>query len=108
MEAGRLRHKVSVQEKQATRDAFGEERIEWREVQPAWAAIEPLRGREFLEAANHGADITVKITLRVHGEIQLRPAMRVSWERRTFEIVSASEIETRGREWQLLCTEVVG
>jgi len=60
MEAGRLRHRVTIEEKVESRDAYGGERETWVEYAEVWAEKSPLVGREYLEARQMMAEVTTK------------------------------------------------
>ena len=47
--AGRMRDRVVIQTKSATRDAYGAEVITWSTLATVWASVESIGGREFIE-----------------------------------------------------------
>jgi SPP1 family predicted phage head-tail adaptor len=103
MEAGSLRQRITIQEKSVVRDTYGAETITWVTHVTAWARMEPLTGREFLEARQTQAEGMVRFTLRYQSGIV--PEMRVLFGSRTFDIQAVIHVEERGREVQLMCTE---
>lgn len=107
MKAGELRHRIMIQEKQTpvAQNDYGEEVITWSEVAEVWAAIEPLRGREFLEAQRAGAEVTTRI--RVRHRDGIRPEMRVVWGDHVYDIEAVIHVEERRREIHLMCKELV-
>lgn len=105
MRAGDLRHRVTIQEKQVTKNSYGEEVITWQDVATVWAAVEPLRGREFLEAQRAGAEVTTRIRIRHRDGI--RPEMRVVQGNHTYDIKAVLDVGGRGRELHLMCREVL-
>jgi SPP1 family predicted phage head-tail adaptor len=96
---------VTIQQKDPTQDQYGEEVPTWSDVGEVWAAIEPLRGREFLEAQRVGADVTTRIRIRYRSGIV--PEMRVVWGDHIYDIEAVIPIEERGREIHLMCKELV-
>lgn len=51
LDAGRLRHRISLQKQISTKDPDTGERVNtWLEIAKLWAAIEPLSAREFIAA----------------------------------------------------------
>ena len=73
LDSGLLRHRVRIEELVSPVDSFGDplrgEQGEildpvWTLVAPAWAAIEPLSGREFIQSAALQAEITTRIVTR--------------------------------------------
>lgn len=105
MRAGTLRQRVTIQEKNVTQNEYGEEVITWDDVNTVWAAVEPLQGREFLEAQRAGAEVTTRIRIRHRDGIE--PEMRVSWGDHAYDIEAVIAIEERQREIHLMCRELV-
>lgn len=108
MRAGRLRHRVNIQQPTETRDAYGE-------LQSSWASLDTnvpceirgLRTREFIEAAGTESDVTHEIRLRFRTD--LTPKMRLvatggcaSGE--VYELLGVMDPEGRRRE--LVCQAV--
>lgn len=107
MQAGWLRHRITIQDKQISRADNGEEVITWADHFSAWASIEPLRGREYLEARQIQADVDTRIRLRHQPDKQPLPRMRVEFGSRYFEIVSVANVKEKGTELNLMCKELV-
>jgi SPP1 family predicted phage head-tail adaptor len=105
MKAGKLRHRLTLQNKTKTRDEYGAETEGWVDVATVWAAIEPLQGREYLAAQQIQADVTHRITIRYRADI--RPAMRGVLGARAFDITSVIDPEERHQELQLMAVEVI-
>lgn len=70
MRAGRLRHRIDLQQKQTTQDDYGSEVTIWYDVATVWAAIDPLSPTQMVGAKETfaaGAEIAqdmVRVTLR--------------------------------------------
>jgi len=63
--AGRLRHRVRIEQPVDTRDPnTGGVITTWQLVAEVWAAIEPLSTREFIQAAAVQSAITGRIVIR--------------------------------------------
>lgn len=106
MKAGKLRHRVTIQNKGTpARNSYGEEVITWATEATVWAEVDPLRGREFLEARREGAEVTTRI--RVRHRDGITPSMRVVWGSHTYDILSVIEVEGREREIHLMCRELI-
>ena len=50
MRAGELRHRIDIKVPTTTRDSVGSEVVSWTTLRTVWAAIWPLRGKEYLTA----------------------------------------------------------
>lgn len=104
MRAGQLHERVVIQSKSVTRDTYGAETVTWVTHATVWASIEPLRGREFLEARMVQADVDTRIRIRYLSTVT--PSMRVLWGARVFEIIAPPiHVGERRRETQLMCRE---
>lgn len=84
IEAGRLRHRVRIEELRYLLDSngdtwqddvTGETRQAWEEVATVWAAIEPLSAREFVQSQAMQSQITARIVIRYRDG--LHAAMRL-------------------------------
>ena len=105
--AGRMRDRVVIQTKSATRDAYGAEVITWSTLATVWASVESIGGREFIEN-QYGVDQTravraVRVVMRYREDVQ--PWMRITHEGRTLQIQA---ILKRGNDEQLdvMCVDI--
>jgi SPP1 family predicted phage head-tail adaptor len=65
MQAGRLRHRVSVQEYVTTQDSeTGSVSEAWATMAEMWAEVKALSGREFVAAQTPTPGVTTRITIR--------------------------------------------
>ena len=64
--AGLFRHKVTVQERARTFDGAGQPSDTWTTIVTPWASVEPLRGRELMQAREAGIEATHKVRMRWH------------------------------------------
>ena len=107
MRAGRLRQRVTIQEKSVTQNDYGEEVVIWVDYYTTWAAVEPVRGREFYEREMAGAEADTRIVIRWPRSLEIKPEMRVKHGSRYYDIVAVIRVEERLREIQLMCREVI-
>ena len=105
MRSGRLRHRIYLQSKVVTRDAFGSEVITWKSEnpRPIFAGIEPITAREYFGSQQPKGEVTHKVVIRYFKGVQLD--WRVLWGSRQFNIVSVINTDERNREMILLCKE---
>ncbi|MCB0190645.1 MAG: phage head closure protein [Anaerolineae bacterium] len=106
MRAGKLRHRVVIQQNTPTRDTDGAELESWSTVATVWAAVIPLSGREqFINAEDQTVALSsTRIEMRYRSGLTTR--MRVTWSGHTYDIQRIVEVNTRQRELHLLCEEV--
>lgn len=105
MRTGQLRHKITIQQAAKTSDGFGGWTQTWTNFATVWAAIEPLRGREFFAAAQVQAEQITRIRIRYLAGIT--PKMRILFDARTFSINTIINVNERNRELHLMCEEMV-
>lgn len=103
--AGQLRHRIAIEEFTTTRDSMGGTIEAWTTFAPAWAAVEPLNGREFFAAEQVNAEVSHRVTMRYTPGVKTK--MRVNHGGRFLLIEAALNIGERNQELQLMCREVV-
>lgn len=69
MQAGKLIHRIQIQEPSDSRDAHGGITRTWSTVATVWGRIEPLSGRELFEAQKVESQARVKISLRPYSAL---------------------------------------
>jgi SPP1 family predicted phage head-tail adaptor len=110
MQAGRLRHRVTIQVAAETQNMYGETIQSWSDVATVWAAVEPLRGREYLAATQEQRELTTRITIRWRPGVN--PGNRVVWTdpggiTHIYDIEDVIPDPTGHRWIELMCTEDV-
>lgn len=107
MRAGQLRHRVDLQEQgpRVSDGAGGGSApfVTYAENVPA--AIEPLAGREFLQAEQFDVRVTHRVRIRYRAGV--RPSHKVIYGSREFDIKSVIDFEERHRELELMSEELV-
>lgn len=78
MRAGALRHRITLQKRDATLDDFGQLNPTWLDMATLWAEVEPLSGMEKQHAMQVNADITLRVTVRYH-PVFSNPSAADSW-----------------------------
>ena len=103
MRGGRLRHRVIIQTPTEVNDSRGQAIKTWATFATVYAAVEPISGREYFDAAQINAEITTKIIIRSLPGVTQK--MRVSYDSRLYNIQSIININERDREMHLFCSE---
>lgn len=62
--AGKLRHRITIQEPKETRATNGDVLIKWSDVAEVWASVEPLSVREFIAGQSMKSQVTARIVIR--------------------------------------------
>ena len=106
MRAGFLRHRLALKAKSVSRDTFGEEDVTWTTSATVWGSVEPLRGREYMEARQGQADVSHRVVIRYRTGVV--PTMRVYLEDgRALEIDGVINRLERDEMLELMCRELV-
>lgn len=104
MRSGWLRHRVTIQEKVVTRDAYGEEDFTWRDTSTVWASVEPMRGREFLQAT--AEQVTYDTTVRMRYGTAITPENRLTWNGQYYDVRSVVSVLEKAKELEIHCIRV--
>lgn len=100
MRAGTLTERVTIQETTQTQDGDGGIVDSWADVATVWAAVEPLTGREFFDAAKVNAEVSSRIRIRALSGIV--PKMRAVHGSDIYDIHAVMDVDSRGREIHLM------
>lgn len=98
--AGRLRHRIQIEEQISTINSSGESEKEWQHVAEVWAAIEPVSGRELLQAQQVQSKVTTRITIRSRSGV--RASMRAIHKTSVYNIEAVITDPESGIEWMTL------
>lgn len=107
MRAGTLRHTVTLQSPQTTRDAVGEQTLSFTTVASVPASIAPISGREQFYAAQRQASTTHILRIRYSSQVAAIDATwRVLFGSRVFSIdAPPRNVDERNEMIELQCTE---
>lgn len=100
MNAGRLNRRITIQSKTVTRDAYGGESISWTDVATVWAAVLPIRGREYVAIREAGAELTTRFVIRYRQGVT--PAMRVVHGSANYDIEQVIDTDDGHRFLELM------
>lgn len=101
MRSGQLDQRVTVERLVQGVDEIGQPVDSWLPIFTAWAAVEPLVGREFIAAQAAQSEVSTRIRLRYRPGVT--SADRVIHEDRTYNITSAADVHSDHRELVLMC-----
>lgn len=97
-----LRQRVAIEVKTAVQSPDGEEVITWANWATVYAAVEPLRGQEYLAAQTQQASVDTRVRLRYRPGITT-DTMRLVHGADVYDIEAVLHIQERQRELQLMC-----
>lgn len=110
MQAGTLRHRVTLQRFEQGQDAYGGVLQDayggpvetWADVATCWAAVDALSGREFFATRQVQSEVSHKITLRHRSGVT--PEMRVLFGGKVFGIEAVLP-DSKSTRLVLMCKE---
>jgi SPP1 family predicted phage head-tail adaptor len=102
---GKLRHLITVQQPTEGRGADGSIVPTWSTYAIIHGSVSPLIGNEYFSSQAVQAGVTHRVRIRPLSDIT--PKMRLYWDGRYFDINSIIDVEERGREMVLMCTESI-
>lgn len=108
MQAGALRHVVTIQTRTTTVDGWGQQSTAWTDVISARAAIRPLSGRELFSAQAVQSEVSHEIRIRYRSELDVPrtgAALRVLFGSRVFDVHAVLNVDERDREMRILASE---
>ena len=103
--AGRLDKRVTLQSATIARDDNGQPIETFSTVAEIWAAIDPIRGREFFSAQQVSADTTHRLTIRYRAGVSVQN--RILYGSRVFRIESVINPLERSERLELMCVETL-
>src|SRR5262245_25521704 len=105
MQAGELRHRVTIQQATESQNSVGEAVKTWTTVTTGWAGVSPLRGREYLEAMQTKSSVDTRITMRKNAYPNLTPKHRILFGSRVFDIEAVIDVDGLGDAMEVSCKE---
>jgi SPP1 family predicted phage head-tail adaptor len=105
MEAGKLRHRVTIERPTTTRSAVSGAPVQaWAEVTTVWASVRPRSAYQREQAAQQHAGLTHDVSIRYTAD--LTPGCRLKFDGRTLLIVGpAIDVDERHVELRMTVTE---
>ena len=102
MQAGKLRHLVTIEAVTETPNGYGELTETWATFAQVWASREDLTGRELFAAQQFSATVTTRFTMRYLAGVTSK--MRIQSDGITYDIDYPSDPDGRGRTLIILAT----
>jgi SPP1 family predicted phage head-tail adaptor len=106
MKSGPMRHLVTLQVPQYSRDAAGQKRITFAAGPQFWGLLEPLSGRELVNAREVKAEVTTRFTTRWQGPGTIDPTMQIQYGSEIYKIAMILNLKERNRELNLLLIKI--
>lgn len=104
MQAGQLNRLVTLRTKAITRTATGAESWAWAVQATVWAAILPIRGREYMAADSLRGDVEVRIVMRTDRNLPISATWQALSEGVAYSIKSVIQSRTDRTQTELMCS----
>lgn len=106
MQAGKLRHRITVQRPSTKQDAFGQtSKSDWQDVLSAYARVEAVSGEQtYAVGTGFTSKVSHKVTIR-YSDAAITSAMRVLFGQRTFAVQYVENPEETREMLCLYCLE---
>ena len=96
-------HKITIEQRVETKNSIGEDITTYTEFKQVWANVSPLSGKEYLSNSELQSSVSGRISMRYLSGVT--SDMRINWNGRYFDIISAINTEERNRELILMVEE---
>lgn len=103
MEAGKLRHRVTIQSKTVAPDDYGGPVETWVDVATVPASVEPLQGRELANAQTVNTETTTRITMRYRAD--LLPSHRITFDGKYYNLHSIVDEELKHKSLVIMASQ---
>lgn len=103
--AGKLRHRIEIQTLTDADVGDGTFTSTYSTAATVWASIQPLRGREFMEAQQTTGRATHRVTMRSYPALTIKH--RLVFGGRTFGIEAVQHVDERPIMTQAMVVEIV-
>lgn len=103
MQVGKLRHKISIEERTDSLDGRGESVEIWSKYLSAKAGIYSIDGDETEKMHQENNSVTHRVIMRYRAGVTAK--MRVNFNGRLFDIESVINVNERNKSLKLMCEE---
>lgn len=104
--SGLRRHKIVLQTREESLNAYGEADLSYNKLADAWAEVRMVSGNERLISAQIESEVSHRIRLRWEKTFaKLTPKDRLLHDGKTYDIVSVTDPDGRRRELVLTALE---
>lgn len=106
MQAGRLRHKVTILNFISSRDSTGQPIEEWQEGETTCAEVNGISGRELVSAGAEAAQATIRVWMRFRHDITAASRLKVltgPFKGATLNIIGPPIPDTKATRLEILC-----
>jgi SPP1 family predicted phage head-tail adaptor len=108
MQAGRLRHRVTIQNFTTSRTPSGQPVEKWEDGKTIWAEVKGISGRELLAAGAERADATIRVWVRFRTDISASSRLKVRtgpFKGAVLNVTGPPVPDIKGTRLEILCKQ---
>ncbi|EMM5750030.1 TPA: phage head closure protein [Klebsiella pneumoniae] len=108
MQAGRLRHRVTIQNFTTSRTPSGQPVEKWEDGKTIWAEVKGISGRELLAAGVEHADATIRVWVRFRNDISAASRLNVRtgpFKGAVLNVTGPPVPDVKGTRLEILCKQ---
>lgn len=105
MNAGSMRHRITIEKPIISQSATGEVTTTWLVIGTVFAGVCPLTGREAIQADQAVSESVIRVRFRYVGGLTTQ--CRLIHKGRVLEITNLVNVGERSAEYEVLCREAV-
>ena len=108
MQAGRLRHRVTIQNFTLSKTPSGQPVESWADGKTIWAEVKGISGRELLAAGVERADATIRVWVRFRTDISASSRLKVlngPYKDAVLSVTGPPVPDIKGTRLEILCKQ---
>lgn len=105
MQAGKLRHRLTIQKRSQQQNGYGEESQAWADEATVWGSIRPLGVIEQVQAQKTVGNVSHIVEFRAP-QIDPSPEKRIIFGERVFEVIGQMDWDERNIRVRVMCKEI--
>lgn len=110
MRAGKLRHRVTIQNFTTARDSSGQEVESWHDGSTVWAEVRGISGRELVASAAEVAESTIRVWMRYRTDISAASrllCLNGPFKGQVLDITAPPIPDAKATQLEILCKQGV-
>lgn len=110
MRAGKLRHKVTIQNFITSRNDHGDEIEEWQDGATVWAEVKGVSGRELIYSGAETSEATIRVWMRHRSDVAASSRLLClvgPYRGNVLDIVGPPIPDAKGTRLEILCKQGV-
>ncbi|AVO96996.1 TPA: phage head closure protein [Klebsiella pneumoniae] len=108
MQAGRLRHRITIQNFTISKTPSGQPVESWTDGKTIWAEVKGISGRELLAAGVERADATIRVWVRFRTDISASSRLKVlngPYKDAVLNVTGPPVPDIKGTRLEILCKQ---